>query len=294
LNPDDPIEYSDEEILMLAESLKHEGQKQPLLTANLVDPRPQTREGGGTGAPYLVVDGKLRYLAAAAAGLPRLHILNRGYTQFFDIMRERVVTKLTQRPTTRMERCRLVLSLRVAYQIDLRRAERLGVPWPEWPSNDELGARLGGFDKSEISRYLTIGDCEWEFVQLVWNELLSVHQAVELLALPAPTRLAQARLIVEQAAQGRSLPRQTIQRLVAEERYGPEEWAAQVGPVPAGLWMNELDQLDGLRRIQTLLHDLQLCLDDQLARLPNPHPKARQMQRLLKDPEVQTFIRSGD
>src|SRR5262249_37173610 len=156
-------------------------------------------------------------------------------------------------------------------------------PAPTWPTMEELGARLGGYDRSEISRFLAIGDCEWAFVELVWSELISLHHAIELLPLPPAERLAEAQTLAEQAAKGKTITRESVHRRVNAARYGPEEWAAEADPAPQGLWMPALDALDGMRRIQTLLHDLQVCLDDQLARLPNPHPKACQMQRLLND-----------
>ncbi len=284
LNPMSPFVYREADIAALRDSLQAEGMKDAIIVGAAHDDRDP--EHGGTDGTLLIVDGGLRYLAALRAGWDRVPIIAHSYKHLYRIMLEMALRITTRRDLSALEIGRLILSIQVAHDEDMRRSSDV----PPLPTQTEL-ARILGRSQGTISEWLKVARQPEAIIHMVDNGLITQAQAMELIRIPDVTaRIAAAEAVAAANGQGVTVPSPAVRRTANAQR------AVVTMPALPPIVHDDLlawrlpDDADMPTVIAALIHDLHHLLSVLTAAQAKTHPAVSRLLKALDDPAIRQFV----
>jgi len=218
------VDYVETTIREMAESLKLEGQLQPLTVTPAVDQRSFAE--GGIGGKFLILDGKLRYLAAPYTGLPTLEDLDcvvRTYSDPYAATLAGVTMKTAQQPLSDEQAGKLLRRLHAVWE----EATKRGIAVGKWPTQQEWARRFGR-SQPTIARWMGIARLPPDIQDDVEQGAITEDQAQQLLSASQSVQRKVASVVVARNAAGAPMSQQEVRDEVNEQRRGPAETPGSV------------------------------------------------------------------
>lgn len=293
------VDYDDAAVHQMADSLRLQGQLKPLTVTPSKDTR--TYAEGGTGGKFLILDGKLRWLAAAFAGIPTLEDLEcvvQVYADAYAATLAGVTMKTSQQPLEDNQAGRL---LRRLYDVYCEAFQR-GITTDEWPKQEEL-ARLFGRSQPTIARWMGVARLDVIVRGALEDGRLQEHQAQELISAAPLVQIAVAEEVEASNVAGTPMTKAQVREAVNERRQSPDS-----GPRPGASCIPRQDPSSVLVRppqqlrlpfledrpapdtIRDLSHDLHAWLGKMLEAATNPDPDWLAVYKALNRPRVVEFF----
>jgi len=286
-NPFHPIQYTDEELDAMKESLQAEGQKDEIVVAYAQAP---ANADDYAGATLLIIDGHKRYWSALRAGWDKVRVKASTFTSLTQVMIDFASRTLSRHVLTPLEIGRTILAIRLAYE-----NERTTNPnVPPFPTQEDLGRMLGR-SQSTVSTWLKLAMQPADFVQLVDAGDITVAQAMELIRLPDEgERVKQALLLADKNQDEEVVPHSEVRSNVTAQRsplqmdsaaplnYG-DLWTPRIkrdtpSPVAMAYMARDLSSL--------LLEHVDAAKEAQ----ETAHPAIAKLLKALMDPSITQFI----
>lgn len=285
------VDYINTAIAEMAETLKLDGQLQPLTVTPAIDQR--TFAEGGIGGKFLILDGKLRYLAAARTGIPVLEDLDcvvRVYPDPYSATLAGVIMKTSLHTLADDQAGRLLRRLYAVYEEALRRRLSVG----DWPTQEEW-ARHFGRSQPTIARWMGIARLPEQVREAVDSGAIEEHQAAELLGASRRVQQEVGAAIVETNASGMPMPQKAVRAKVRERALGPAQTpdSVLVRP-PQQLRLPFLAEKPAVEALRVLLHDAYAWLGDALGQMEHPDRDWMALYRALNQPKIVDFMRGED
>ena len=289
LNPFSPIEYSATDVAQMTASLQAQGQLQSITVAYLSDPG---KDADGIARGHLmIIDGGLRFLGACGADWDRLTSKVKPYHSMSEVMLELTTAKLSARTLTGIERGRLILRSRLAYERECAMLPE-GQEHPmKQAYTQQVLAKRWGCSQATISNWLTLAAEPIAVVELIDSGEINEAQAVELSRIKDQgERIALAQKLAKRNKRKRVPAKKVRATLQLTPEPKPIVYEADTLPYDA-LWSTHIDEDTApLVALGCVLHDLRELLGV-MRDNRRPHPVLRQLNTASFDPAVTQFLR---
>jgi hypothetical protein len=289
LNPLTPLDYTSAELAQMANSL-YVKQLSPLIAVPMLDPYDEdAREG--VYHDLLIADGMKRYRASYLKMIDTLDVVVEDVPlTLYDVLRNTLARKLTQRPLSERETALWTRNLIAAYEAAL-------VQYPDMPRlTQERLAGMLGIDQGYLSRLLRLETLPARVQELRTLGVLSEAHAVELLPLNDDVAVAAAEEIARRRDAGKPVTQKQARDLARRAKMtGPlvrtdvAATRADHDVVQPMLCIAEVADVARDERIGLLMHDLRLSLEAEVAGRDDVSPAVVRLVRALQAPELVRF-----
>lgn len=294
--PDHPIDYSDDDIAAMRESMQSEGQRDPIHVVYALAPQQNTEDSLDNERPsLLVVDGHLRLRALYTMGKQgyNVKIKVKPYAGLMDIFMDYAVRSLSRREYSSQEIGRMILRIRLGYLHDVQEGRIVDA----FPSYAEL-ARKFGRSKSTVHAWAQLAEADETFVQYAYTQAFTDAQVAHLAELPSEQRFTAAKQIV---SLGLPEPERVIVTPTTKASRSTPSLKLAEGTIELKDTQVPYDTLVSLQRIKrrtsiplaiaALLFDVSTLIDIQVQDSKYTHSSVKKLRKLLNDPALSLFIR---
>jgi ParB/Sulfiredoxin domain len=282
------VDYTEAAVREMAGSLATEGQLQPLIITPALDQRSLAE--GGIGGKFLILDGKLRYLAAPHTGVPTLEDLEcmvRVYSDPYAATLAGVTMKTAQQPLSDEQAGKLLRRLHAVWE----EAQKRGIAVDKWPTQHEWARRFGR-SQPTIARWMGIARLPVDMQDDVEEGAITDDQAQQLVSAPASVQRKVAAIVIARNVAGAPMSQQEVRDEVNEQRRGPAQTpeSVLVRP-PQQLRLPFLIEKPAVEALRDTLHDARAWLGDTLDQMDNPDRQWMALYKAMNQPKILAFIR---